>query len=337
VATTTISRTKTVTPERVVPSPRTPKEGGARPQPAPLPPRLARLAARLKPAASLEPRAIGLLFVLPVLLLLAAFRFYPMLDALWLSFHRKNLVDPVTWVGFGNYTRLFHDAAYLRSLRITAYFVGGTVLPLWVLSLGLALMFNRAMRGVTLFRALAYLPAIIPAVVVPVIWRYMLQPYGPVNEALNFFHLPSVAWLTDTRSVIPAFIMASEWRFIPLFAVIYFAGLQGIPHHYHEAAQIDGASTVRRFFSITLPLLRPTFVVVAILSLVMSANTVGMALLLTDGGPSGASRVAALYVYQLAFEDFNYGLASAASMVMLVAILLLTVLLLRLTRSEDSR
>jgi multiple sugar transport system permease protein len=272
----------------------------------------------------------GVLFVLPIFVLFVVFRFWPMLDAMWLSLHSKTLITDPQWVGLDNYSRLFSDPEFLKSLRATGYYVAGTCIPLWVLSLGLALMLDAAVRGRTLFRVLVFLPAIIPAVVLPVLWRFTLHPYGLVNQGLEQVGIGGVDWLTKSAAVIPAFILASEWRFIPLFAIIYLAGLQGVPQQYHEAAQLDGAGPFRRFFSITLPLLKPTIAVVVIVSVTLTAKSLVLALLMTNGGPAGASRVLSLFIYQNGFQYFQLGYASAASMVLLAIMFVFTLVQLKL-------
>jgi multiple sugar transport system permease protein len=276
----------------------------------------------------------GLAFILPIGVLFAVFRFWPMVDAFWLSFHDYDLLTESEWIGLENYRALLSDPLFLQSLRVTAYYVIGTCIPLWVLSLGLAMMLNRSMRGKGLFRVIIFLPAIVPAVVLPVLWRFLYHPYGLVNRILESLGLSGVNWLTDSASVIPAFILTSEWRFVPLFAIIYLAGLQGIPAQYYEAAEIDGARAPRRFFSITLPMLRPTIAVVVIVSVTLTAKTLVLALLMTNGGPSGASRVLSLFVYQTGFQFLKLGYASAASMVLLAIMLVFTVVQLRLLRVE---
>lgn len=277
----------------------------------------------------------GLFFVLPILLLFVIFRFWPMLDAMWLSLHHQTLVTEPRWIGLNNYANLFADPEFIKSLKATGQYVIGTCVPLWVLSLGLALMLDAAIKGRTLFRVLVFLPAIIPAVVLPVLWRFMLHPYGLVNRVIGEVGISPVDWLTQTSTVIPAFIIASEWRFIPLFAIIYLAGLQGIPHVYHEAAQIDGAGPIRRFFSITLPLLKPTIAVVVIVSVMLTAKSLVLALLMTNGGPAGASRVLSLFIYQNGFQYFQLGYASAASMVLLAIMFVFTLIQLRLLNAGE--
>lgn len=278
----------------------------------------------------------GLFFVLPILVFFVLFKFLPIAQAVGVSFFHADLLSTPRFVGLANYVALTHDSLFWQSLAATGYYVIGTCVPLWVLSLLLALMLNRRVPGLAFFRTIFFLPAILPTVVVPILWRFLYHPYGLINSILQSVKLPGVDWLGSAQAVIPAFIATSEWRFIPLFMIIYLAGLQGIPREVEEAATIDGASSLQRFFNITLPLLTPTILVVVIISLILTAKSLPLALLMTEGGPGGASRLLSLFIYQNGFEFFRLGYASAASIVLLAVLALFTVLLLRLNRSQDA-
>jgi multiple sugar transport system permease protein len=283
-----------------------------------------------------EPQELwGLAFVLPVLVFFLAFRFWPMVQVIRLSFYRYDLLSPPDFVGLANYARLWQDPLFHQSLLASAYYVAGTCLPLWVLSLALALLLDAVALGKGLLRAAIFLPAIIPAVVLPILWRFLYHPYGLINSLLDSVGLPSLSWLSDSHSVIPAFILTSEWRFVPLFMVIYLAGLQSIPDEYQQAATVDGASAVQRFFTITLPLLRPTILVVIVTSVILTAKSLVLALLMTNGAPGGSSRLLSLFVYQNAFIFLKLGYASAASVVLLAVLAVFTLLQLRLFRSSE--
>jgi multiple sugar transport system permease protein len=147
-----------------------------------------------------------------------------------------------------------------------------------------------------------------------------------LNVGIESLGLPGVSWLTNSAAVIPGFILASEWRFVPYFMVVYLAGLQNIPQELNEAAEVDGADARQRFWYITLPLLRPTMLLVMVVSIIMMSKAFTSVLIISGGGPNGASTVLGLYVYQLAFQFFQMGLASAASMLLLAAIMILTLL-----------
>ena len=290
---------------------------------------------RLLSSGGVRKQVWGYAFLLPMLSLFVVFKFYPMLQAFWLSLNDYDLLSPPKFVGLRNYTSLLADPLFRQSAGATAYYVLGVCVPLWVLSLGLALVFNQAIPAKSFFRLAYFMPVIMPAIVVAIIWKFMYHPYGLVNTTLQAVGLPRIDWLADSTAVMPAFILAGEWRLIPYFMIIYLAGLQGIPQEYYEAAAIDGASAIQRFFTITLPLLRPTTVLVIVVSVILTSKVFVNALVITNGGPNGATRVLPLFIYQNGFTFFKMGVASAASMFLLLVLMVFTVIQLRLFASEE--
>jgi multiple sugar transport system permease protein len=281
-------------------------------------------------------RLWGYLFLLPILVLLIVFKFLPMLRALYLSFTSYDLLNPPRFVGLQNYLTLIHDPLFHQSVGATAYYVLGTCIPVWFVSLALALALDAALPAGRLLRLMLVIPAIVPVVVYATIWRFMLHPYGLVNTGLQAIGLPAINWLADSRAIMPGVILASEWRFVPYFMVIYLAGLQGIPREYHEAAAIDGASRWERFRFVTLPLLRPTILLVVVVSMVLTSKVFTNVLIISGGGPDGATRVLSLFIYQTGFQYLKMGLASAASVLLLLATMAFTLVQLRLL-GEDTR
>jgi ABC-type sugar transport system permease subunit len=278
----------------------------------------------------------GLLFVVPILAFLIVFKFWPMIRAIRLSFFDAGPASRTeTFVGLENYTDLAADPLFLKALGVTATYVVGTVAPIMVLSLALALLLNQKLRGVSIFRSLIFLPAIVPVIVVPILWRVLFHPYGLANEAVIAMGLPAVNWLQDPGAVIWALVIPTDWRFIPLYMIIYLAGLQSIPEDLYDAAKVDGASTVQRFRFITLPLLKPTVLVVLIASVTFTAKTIVLPLVMTMGGPNNASTTLSLFIYQTGFAFLNLGYASAASIVLLVIVVAFTIINLRAFRSDD--
>lgn len=278
----------------------------------------------------------GLVFVLPILVLFVVFKFYPMLQASWLSLNDYDLLTPPRFAGLKNYLTLWEDPLFRQSAGATAYYVVGTCVPVWVLSLMLALVFNQAIPAKNVLRLAFFMPVIMPAIVVAVIWKFLYHPYGLLNTGIQGLGLRPIDWLADSTAVMPAFIIAGEWRLIPYFMIIYLAGLQNIPKDYYEAAAIDGASALQRFFYITLPLLRPTIVLVIVISVILTSKVFVNALVITNGGPNGATRVLPLFIYQTGFTFFKMGLASAAAIILLVVLMIFTAIQLRLFREEES-
>ena len=281
------------------------------------------------------PQLWGYAFLLPMLVLLVVFKLVPMGRALYLSLTSYDLLSPPRFVGLRNYAALWHDPLFHRSAWVTLYYVLGTCVPLWGLALLLALALDRPWPARGALRLAYFLPAVVPPVVHATIWRFLFHPYGLLNRGLETLGLPAIAWLADSRAVVPGFILANLWRFAPYFMVVYLAGLQSIPAEYYEAASIDGASPAQRFRHITLPLLRPTVLLVVVVSTLLLSKAFTSVLIISNGGPDGASRVLSLFIYQTGFQYFKMGLACAASVALLLAALGFTLIQLRLLRSAD--
>jgi multiple sugar transport system permease protein len=278
----------------------------------------------------------GFLFLMPMFVLLVMFKFIPMFQAFYLSLTSYDLLSQPKFVGFHNYTTLTEDPLFHQSVSVTVYYVFGTCTLIWFLSLGLALVFNAPLPAKNFLRLVYFLPAIVPLVVYAIIWQFMFHPYGLLNVGLQALGLPAINWLANSKATLPGFILSSDWRFVPLFAIMYLAGLQNIPQEYYEAAAIDGATRLQGFKFITLPLLRPTILLVVVVSIILMSKVFTNALIITGGGPNGATRVLSLFIYQTGFEYFKMGLASAASIFLLLGTMVFTIVQLRLFK-EDSR
>jgi ABC-type sugar transport system permease subunit len=279
----------------------------------------------------------GFLFVLPILVLFGAFKFWPIVYAIGLSFTNTSPVSHTSdFVGIDNYLSLVRDPQFLRATTITAYYVFGTVVPVVLISLGIALLLNERIRLRGLYRVALFFPAIIPIIVVPILWQFLFHPYGLVNTAVaENMGLGTVKWLTSSNSVIPAYIIATSWRIVPLCIVIFLAGLQNIPEELFDAAKVDGASMVQRFRYVTIPRLKPTILVVVVFAITLTAKNLVFMLVMTNGGPNNASRTLSLYIYELGFRFSRVGYASAVAVVLLILIVIMTVISLRLFRSEE--
>ncbi len=278
----------------------------------------------------------GFVFALPMLGLLVGFKFWPMAYAGWLSLTDANLSEPARhFIGAHNYTRLIRDTAFVGALQTTGRYVAETLALSMVLGLGLALLLNQNVPARGLFRTLIFLPAVVPIIVVPILWQFLFNPYGLVNDALKRVGLPPMNWLLSAQGAVAALVIATAWRLTPLCMVIYLAGLQSIPMELYDAAKVDGAGVTRRFRSITLPLLKPTFLVVVVFAITLTVQNFVLALVMTGGGPDSASTTLSLFVYQTGFLGFRMGYASAAAIVMLLIIVVFTVINLRVFRSEE--
>ena len=277
-------------------------------------------------------RWAGFLFVLPALLHLLIFKFYPMLEAARLSFFRYDLLTPPVFNGLQNYKAIWENPLFHQSFWVSAKYMFGVSLPEWFLALGLALLLNRRMPGQPLIRLAYFLPIAMSQIVVAMVWKFMYNPLGLVNTLLGFVGIGRTNWLSTEETALPALIAIGVWRGIPLFGVIYLAGLQSIPKEYYEAATIDGAGPWQRFVHVTLPLLMPTILFVMVMSLLSAVKVFLNPLVMTEGGPNGTTRVLPYFIYETGFAYYRMGEAAAASMVLFAFVFGLTLIQLRLLR-----
>lgn len=269
-------------------------------------------------------------FLAPSAVPLAAFTIYPMIRALWTSFHEWNMLGPMTWVGFGNYTELWSDPTARAAFLHTFEYLIGYFPLVYVGGLAAALALNTRLRGRNFFRSIYFLPVVTSWIAVALVWRWLLQPSGGlVNTALAWIGVTGPGWYTDPAWAMPSIILASVWKDIGFVMVILLSGLQVIPKELEEAAMLDGAGGWRRFVSITLPLLSPTSFFVVIISLINGFQVFDQVYAMTGGGPAGASEVIVQHIYDLTFRYGQAGRASALSMVLFVVILAVTVIQLR--------
>jgi multiple sugar transport system permease protein len=283
------------------------------------------------------------IFLAPALLLIAVFFFLPILAALLLSFTDFDIyalgdLDRLRFVGFANYLNLLQSPLFWTALGNTFYFVivGG---PLSVaLSLGAALLVNaRLTRFPSLFRAAFFLPVVTTLVAVAVVWRYLYHPrYGLLNYGLSLLGIEPIDWLGDPAWAMPAIILMAVWKNFGFNMIIFIAGLQNIPTSLYEAARLDGANAWRQFRYITLPLLGPTFLFVALMTMIGYFQVFAEPYVMTQGGPANRTLSVVLLMYEEGFRWWNMGYASAAAFVLFVLILAGTVLQLKLRRGEPS-
>jgi multiple sugar transport system permease protein len=274
----------------------------------------------------------GFFFVLPALIHLATFKFYPMFEAFRLSFYRYDLMSPPVFNGLRNYNLLWENPLFHQSFWVSVKYMFGVSIPEWFLALGLALLLNRQMRGRSIIRLAYFFPIVMSQIVVAMVWKFMYHPYGLVNIILEFFGVGRTNWLSTELTALPSLIAIGIWRGIPLFGVLYLAGLQAIPKEYYEAAMIDGAGPFKRFIYVTIPLLLPTILFVMVMTLLSAVKVFLNPMVMTEGGPNGTTRVLPYFIYETGFAYFRMGEAAAASMVLFAFILILTLIQLKLLR-----
>ncbi|RIJ54749.1 carbohydrate ABC transporter permease [Clavibacter phaseoli] len=279
-------------------------------------------------------------FCLPFVAVFAVFMLVPLVSSFAMSFTDFRATDirspfAVDFVGLDQYVALFTDATFLRSIGVTAFFVvvGIPVTMVTALALALALNSGRG-RIVSFFRVGFYAPVVTSIVAVSVVWRYILLPDGLLNSALAVVGITGPNWLSDTTWALPSLVAMAVWRNVGTLMIIFLAGLQAVPEEVQEAAVMDGASPWRRLISVTLPLLRPTLLLGSVLISVGFLQFFEEAFVMTRGGPLDSTLSVAYYTYRQ-FGFGEYGLASAASYVLFLAIALLSLLQFRLLRSKD--
>ena len=216
-----------------------------------------------------------------------------MLQAFYISLHEYDLIRPPTFIGFRNFIDLVQDPLFLQSARVSVIYVVFSCVPVWVLSLALAVLFNREIRAKNFFRSAAFMPVVMPAVVNAVVWTFMYHQDGVVNTILAWFSIDPIPWLRSSKWALWAVILIGIWRATPYYMVIFLAGLQAIPQRYYEAAQIDGAGSWSQFRHITLPLLKPTTLLVMVMSVIVAMKVFAVPLIMTGGGPAGRDTGAA--------------------------------------------
>lgn len=274
------------------------------------------------------------LFILPILVVFGLFRIYPSLQTLVYSFFDINLVArSLKPVGVRNFLLLVHDATFLKAISNTLIFALYIVLISTAIGLVLASMFTSGMRGTALFKAVYFAPFITSTVAAAVVWTFLYNPrFGLFNSILQIFGLPTKGWISSSKDALTSIIIFSIWKTVGYNMVIFIAGLQNIPDSFHEAAIIDGAGGIRRFFTISLPLVAPTTVFVVMYNTILALKVFDQVFVLTAGGPADATTVVVLQIYKQAFENYRFGYASSMAFVLFVIIISVTVLQYRLSR-----
>ena len=306
--------------------------------------REATLAAPLaRPALSRRARELltGYLYLLPVALALGATVLFPILKAMQMSLYNHVLIKPQEYgfIGLANYARLLRDDVFWLSLWNSLLWVFGSVSLQFLGGFAAALLLHQPFRGRSVLRTMTLLPWIIPGVVVALIWEFVYQPnYGILNDLLTRagWMTERVAWLSSPVLAMPAVILANVWRGVPFFAIMLLAGLQAIPTELYEAARVDGASVTQRFWSITLPMLRPIIVVATATRIVWTFNYADLIFVMTSGGPANATQITSTYTLLQAYSNLDFGYAATLSVALLLIMLAFTVVYLRLTRGLES-
>lgn len=265
------------------------------------------------------------LFLLPSLIGFLIFTAGPVLAAGVISLLNWNLFSAPTFAGLKNFTRLGPDPTFWSALGNTAYFTFVSVPLTIVVSLALALLLNRGLRRIAVFRSLLLLPYATITVAVAFVWIWLYIPHdGLVNAVLGAVGINGPAWLIDDNWAMPALIAMSVWKGFGFGMVVFLAGLQAIPQQLYEAAKVDGSSAWQSFRNVTLPMLSPALFFVVVTSIIGSFQVFDQALIMTNGGPGSRTTTLVMYIYRTGFENYAQGYAAAQSLVLFAFIVVIT-------------
>ncbi|MBA2175920.1 sugar ABC transporter permease [Halobacillus locisalis] len=269
-----------------------------------------------------------MMFLLPGCIILGAFIFYPMIQAIWLSFTDYNMIQQnPDFIGVANYKELFADELFWKVLGQTLLYLIIVVPALVFLPIFLAILVNQQLKGITFFRSIYYLPVVTSMVVVGIAWKWMYADQGVLNfilQSLGIIDDP-VHWLTSTSTSLFAIMAVTIWKGLGYYMVIYLAGLQAIPPNLYEAADIDGASKWRQIIHITIPLLMPSIMIVTIMSSISAMKVFEEIYVMTQGGPLNSSMTLVYYIYNQAFDSLEMGYASAAGVILFIVTLMFSI------------
>jgi multiple sugar transport system permease protein len=274
---------------------------------------------------------LGSIFLGLPLLWLMIWVVTPIFIVLYLSFTSYNVLTPAEWIGTLNYEDLLYDDLFWRAVRNTLYYTLWSV-PIGIItSLLLAMLINTKLPGAAIYRTIFYIPVVAPLIAAALVWILFYDASsGFFNYVLGLFGVRPVDWLNNAYTAMPAIIIMSVWKGLGFNMVIFLAALQAIPRELNEAAALDGAGRVRQFFAITLPLLTPATVYVVITTLIASFQVFAQVYVMTNGGPNNSTVTVVHYIYRTAFQNLEFGYASAMAMVMFVLLVLASFVNLRL-------
>jgi len=273
------------------------------------------------------------LFILPMIIGLVLFRFGPFVASFGISFTRWQGTRPPQFIGLGNYAELFASDVFWEILRNTFVFAVVFVPGVMILGLGLALLVNRKLRGIAIFRGLFFMPYITAMVAVAMAWNLIFTSrFGILNYVLRsvFQVADPPHWLADSNTALFVLVFVSVWKSVGLQMMVFLAGLQSVPKYLYEAARIDGANGLQTFWRITLPLLSPVTFFVLTISIFDAFDTFSVTLVMTEGGPINASSTLPFYIYKNAFSFFRWGFSSSIAFVLMAIVVLITLVNFRI-------
>ena len=280
---------------------------------------------------------MAFLFLAPAVILAALFFFYPLLGVINMSLHKWAVLGTSKWLGLANYRRLMEDPVFWQAMNNTVIYTLIVTPGIFGTALGLAVLLNRKLKGTTFFRAVYFTPVAISFVVASLVWLWMYNElYGILNYLLMSLGLirTRISWLGSTWMARFSVSLMIVWKTAGFSMMVLLAGLQGIPQHVYEAAAIDGANGWNRFSYIIFPLLRPTFALALMVSLIGSFLAFDHFYVMTQGGPANTTLTIVMYIFRTGFEYFNLGYGSAMSIALLIILIILSVIQTRFMNAD---
>lgn len=270
---------------------------------------------------------LGWSFILPNFIGFAVLTLVPVVALFYIAFTSWNAFGTAEWVGLDNFTRMFGDKSFFVALSNTVYYTVFHIPLTLGLSLALALLLNRKLRGVAFFRTAAFFPYVTSIVAIAVVWNMLFSPdFGPINQFLRTIGVSDPpGWTTSADWSMPAVIIVGTWREMGYYMLLFLAGLQTIPRELYEAARMDGANAWQRFRNITVPSLRPTTFFITVMLTIGSFKVFDLILVMTNGGPGQSTLVLSQYIYTKGFVENQLGYASSISIVLFLICISITV------------
>ena len=268
------------------------------------------------------------LFLLPAISFLFLTSFLPVFQAIYLSFTNYDFVGSPTFIGWKNYLTLWKDQTFWKTLNNTLVYLIFAVPSLVIFPLALAILVNQKLRSIKFFRAIYYFPVIVSVVVAGIAWKWVYAQNGILNYFLSTisFQAIKIPWLTDPKNAIFAIIAVVIWRGVGYYMVIYLAGLQAIPADLYEAAAIDGSDGWQKHLDITIPLMKPYIILVAVISSIGAMKIFEEVYIMTQGGPANSTKTVVYYLYDKGFTSLEIGYASAIGVFLFLIIFMISIL-----------
>lgn len=274
----------------------------------------------------------GYLFLLPALLVFGLFVWYPIVLGVAISFQSIDMINPSVWVGWTNYRQVLADPLFAVAWRNTLAFTGYALLFGYAIPIILALLINEMRHGKGFFRLAFYLPVMLPPIVTVFLWRWIYNPdSGLLNALLSLLHLPPGLWLETPATALPALMVVATWSNAGTTMLIYLAALQGVSAVLYEAAEIDGANIWQRLWHITLPSIRPMLLLMLVLQIIGTMQVFIEPFTITNGGPQNATLSILLLIYNYAFQQADFGGASALGVMLFLVLAVFALIYMRMT------